>query len=109
MKNTELSMTEINDGGPAFPNPALANEAYNFSRDVTGMTLRDWFAGQAPAVPDWFMWGEIIAQKENEPWIGASNDEKNAFSAEIQELAMRRIIAWPWAYADAMIAARSAQ
>jgi hypothetical protein len=36
----------INDGGPAFPNPALANESCSFSSDVTGMTLRDWFAGQ---------------------------------------------------------------
>jgi hypothetical protein len=38
-------MDEKPDGGPAFPNPALANEACSFSSDVTGMTLRDWFAG----------------------------------------------------------------
>ncbi|MFG1429295.1 hypothetical protein [Roseixanthobacter glucoisosaccharinicivorans] len=30
-------MSKINDGGPAFPNPA----------DAAGMSLRDWFAGQA--------------------------------------------------------------
>ena len=31
----------INDGGPAFPNPS------GDDRDNNGMTLRDWFAGQA--------------------------------------------------------------
>jgi hypothetical protein len=34
---------EINDGGPAFPN----NDAYGCA--YAGMTLRDWFAGQALA------------------------------------------------------------
>ena len=33
-----------NDGGPAFP---CAPEAYNYHRQ--GMSLRDWFAGQALA------------------------------------------------------------
>jgi hypothetical protein len=42
-------MSEIKDGGPAFPNPALANEGFSPSYDVSGMTLRDWFAGQALA------------------------------------------------------------
>jgi hypothetical protein len=32
----------INDGGPAFPFKGYAGETY-------GMTLRDWFAGQALA------------------------------------------------------------
>lgn len=35
------------NGGPAFPNPELADEAYHPSRDETGMTLRDYFAGRA--------------------------------------------------------------
>jgi hypothetical protein len=33
--------TPINDGGPAFPSVLSPNEGY------LGMTLRDWFAGQA--------------------------------------------------------------
>jgi hypothetical protein len=38
-------MNEFNDGGPAFPRPA--NPPYNSS--ANGMSLRDWFAGQALA------------------------------------------------------------
>lgn len=34
-------MSDINDGGPAFPNAKLAQD------QTGGMTLRDWFAGQA--------------------------------------------------------------
>lgn len=34
-------MTEINDGGPAFPE---LNPNYGFNK---GMSLRDWFAGMA--------------------------------------------------------------
>jgi len=34
-------MTTINDGGPAFPT--------RYHEDMHGMTLRDWFAGQALA------------------------------------------------------------
>jgi hypothetical protein len=33
---------QINDGGPAFP-----NLGYNADKNYNGMTLRDWFAGQA--------------------------------------------------------------
>jgi hypothetical protein len=35
-------MSKINDGGPAFPVPNDAN-----TNGQEGMTLRDWFAGQA--------------------------------------------------------------
>lgn len=41
--------TPINDGGPAFPRPSgPAQEDINTSAHE-GMTLRDWFAGQALA------------------------------------------------------------
>jgi hypothetical protein len=33
------------EGGPAFPQSNDANKEYNWIR--SGMTLRDWFAGQA--------------------------------------------------------------
>jgi len=36
-------MGKLNDGGPAFPGMKHKNEAYL----DTGMSLRDWFAGQA--------------------------------------------------------------
>jgi len=44
-------VTEVNDGGPAFP---CSNEQFTLGSPQTGdawsgMTIRDWFAGQAPA------------------------------------------------------------
>lgn len=46
-------MSKTNDGGPAFPRPASrGNDYINCDEDVvidpqSGMSLRDWFAGQA--------------------------------------------------------------
>ena len=39
-------MTTINDGGPAFPMSYDNSLAYTYPSHQ-GMTLRDWFAGQA--------------------------------------------------------------
>ena len=40
-------MSTINDGGPAFPH--VGNPQSGFDYIAMGMTLRDWFAGQALA------------------------------------------------------------
>lgn len=40
-------MKEINDGGPAFPVPMVPWEGGFINVECTGMSLRDWFAGQA--------------------------------------------------------------
>ena len=38
----------INDGGPAFPMPGIIGADNNFIElPIQGMSLRDWFAGQA--------------------------------------------------------------
>jgi hypothetical protein len=45
-------MSKINDGGPAFPRPASQfklNQSTHQAFPYNGMTLRDWFAGQALA------------------------------------------------------------
>ncbi len=42
-------MSDDKTGGPAFPNPALADEDFMPPFDARGMTLRDYFAGQALA------------------------------------------------------------
>ena len=42
-------MSEKDDGGPAFPYSALTPEGPEMYSDSTGMSLRDWFAGQALA------------------------------------------------------------
>jgi len=41
--------TPINDGGPAFPRPVSFSEDGGTHRGCLGMTLRDYFAGQALA------------------------------------------------------------
>ena len=38
---------QIDDGGPAFPVPLLPGETWIGPGSPLGMTLRDWFAGQA--------------------------------------------------------------
>ena len=39
--------TPISDGGPAFPCMVFSGDANNDPEYANGMTLRDWFAGQA--------------------------------------------------------------
>lgn len=39
--------SEIKDGGPAFPVPLPDGEHWPGEGDPNGMSLRDWFAGQA--------------------------------------------------------------
>ena len=64
-----------NDGGQAFPSHP---EAFNGSD--YGMSLRDYFAANAPPVPDWF--------------VKVNNSD------------MEDLITWRWYYADAMLAER---
>ena len=42
-------MSKINDGGPAFPLSGSADLNGNYAYPEYGMSLRDWFAGQALA------------------------------------------------------------
>ena len=45
-----MTRTRINDGGPAFPlNPYINPRGVVIHEGTGGMTLRDWFAGQALA------------------------------------------------------------
>lgn len=58
-------MNTHNDGGPAFPTGLMNSETKKFD---TGMSLRDWFAGQALAVlaPKQVL---SIEGRENKPLI----------------------------------------
>jgi hypothetical protein len=69
---------QIDDGGPAFPEPS---RSWQYASN--GMTLRDWFAGQALAAM--------------ELWSGVKPSHVGQFA----DAAYR--------YADAMIAARKGQ
>jgi hypothetical protein len=68
-------MSTINDGGPAFP--SVGEGFGNPSYSAPGMTLRDWFAGQALA------------------GLAANPDFATFDRAE-----------WAYRYADAMLRAR---
>ena len=89
-------MSDVEQGGPAFPF-VLPDEIGGYQMVEPGMTLRDWFAGQAPAAPDGF----TIASPECADWQD-SDLSREAWS----EWEVRRSVAWSWAYADAMLAAR---
>lgn len=55
-------MSKINNGGPAFP---LQSIGPDFAPGYSGMSLRDWFAGQALA-------GELAAQDGDGFWSDES-------------------------------------
>lgn len=76
-------MSIPDDGGTAFPNQEDEN---NFS--TPGMSLRDWFAGQALA-------GEMVASSEG-VW------SNNIASETLEDRALLL-----WRFADAMIATRN--
>lgn len=67
-----------NDGGPAFPSDLMLTKGVVASKPYGGMSLRDWFAGQALA--------GMLAGEGATTWEG---DASNAYKV-----------------ADAMIAAR---
>jgi hypothetical protein len=72
-------MSEKDNGGPAFPNPYIGADPLE-----KGMTLRDWFAGQA-------MTAAAIQAFDDDSTV-----EQNA----------RVAAAWSYAIADAMLEAR---
>lgn len=61
----------IEDGGPAFPNPALADESYHARPSDMGMSLRDWFAGQALAALIQAHAEEIVMEASSHGVVGA--------------------------------------
>jgi hypothetical protein len=90
----------INDGGPAFPQPNHivetdrgTEEARGWMQD-SGMTLRDWFAGQA-------LKGSLASQSKESHWAFAPVEYETA-----DDRATRGIAALCYALADAMLKAR---
>lgn len=63
---------EINDGGPAFPETRY-DERTRQEVQWTGMSLRDWYAGQFAAA-----WVAVLAQRRNE---NGYTDEGAVFEA----------------------------
>ena len=90
-----MSSKPINDGGSAFPVPPPIAEtdgvSMQWSRAEPGMTLRDWFAGQATEADI-----EAHSGGEIHPKTGRAYNQKTREQAK-------------YSYADAMIAAREAK
>jgi len=80
-------MSRISDeGGTAFPiGPQGCIDP--------GMTMRDYFAANAPLVPDWFL----------------PADYQNAHLNEDNKALAERWFAWRWFYADQMLVGREVQ
>ena len=81
-------MSEINDGGPAFPVPMVPWQEGFINVECTGASLRDWFASHASE-------SDI---RRHQSLIERSNGYM--YQPSIEEC--------KYAYADAMIKARSA-
>ena len=62
----------INDGGPAFPTEVsgmacskqVADDLFQFSGATPGMSLRDWFAGQALLTNECRNWPSVASAAE---------------------------------------------
>lgn len=75
-------MTDDKQELSAFPNG-------NLFPGNRGLTMRDWFAANAPEVPEWFEW------------------ERNSISPFMpSETTIQRMVRWKYEYADAMMAQR---
>jgi len=93
-----MSDTKIDDGGPAFPCPddyAQDGGPLYGPRNIQGMTLRDWFAGQALAG---LLSDPCGATREQCLKHGVDPDSKTAQAQIYATVA--------YAYSDAMIAAK---
>lgn len=73
----------MNDGGPAFPcGGSLSDLNIIASAGLSGMSLRDWFAGKAPEVPSWWMQYEpVLTSFKYPPEFLANKDKISAWHA----------------------------
>ena len=76
-----------------------------------GITVREYFAAHAPAPPDWFA---PVVPKQPEPIYGVSDapggrlqtlESVKQQQAWDRNYLMQQVAQWPWAWADAVLAA----
>ena len=92
--------TPINDGGAAFPRPVSFSEEGGTHRGTLGMTLRDYFAGQALA--------GFVGQWEKEIYEAGVDEISNEKRSErVRAEWIQRAANTSYGYADAMLAARN--
>jgi len=88
------------NGGAAFP---VAGERIG----ATGMSLRDWFAGNAPVQPDdWTAPRHLLKIVARPSGISGADDAWWAYYEARAHNDLMHEVTWRWAYADAMLAAR---
>ena len=89
-------MAKINDGGLAFPGETLVKNGMHSTTKVynPGMSLRDWFAGQA-----------LLSDPGNNPNLPGDPANTSRWP-DAKDLAERRA-KWAYHQADAMLAART--
>ena len=76
-------MSKTNDGGPAFPIPAHIIGPHEYKDAMSGMTLRDWFAGQAiVACLDLDQQAKEYVKEEWEAWAASAYAMADAMLAE---------------------------
>lgn len=95
----------INNGGAAFPHQFQDAMGHPEWRQSTGMTLRDYFAGQAPDMPGWWMSGDCPTPPPG--W--KEGDGPTAWDNAVQRWMTARVASWRYSFADAMIAARGGE
>lgn len=121
-------MNQIHTGGPAFPEKQrlVGHMGHEYEVPTPGMTMRDYFMANAPAVPQpWFepvmantcpsdKWQgddgkpyESARRAENECGDCYSNVNETAQKAWEAERQKQRYIQWPAAWADAILATRA--
>ncbi len=96
-------MTMKDNGGPAFPCQQAETQdgCWNQTFD-SGMSLRDWFAGQAPECPGWWMGDGCPTPPPG--W--KEGDGASAWEEACRRWNIQRLALWRFAYADAMMEAR---
>lgn len=77
----------------------------NDGRTPGVLTLRELLAVNAPQIPNWWRYTGPLPEWPNfsEPWTHEDTIKQAEWSSACQ---MVRIAAWPWAYADMVVASR---
>ena len=90
-------MNEVNDGGPAFPVPS--------EDSGPGMTLRDWFAGQALARLASRVKDELKDGKHND-YYGVTDENEDEVRRKLLMVDCREAAEFAYMLADAFLQAR---
>lgn len=99
-------MSDKNTGGSAFPALEALDQDMRgcfTAYSASGMSLRDYFASKAPAMPDNFDRKNSAVEKVQ---VGSTGYKKIITVTEWETLA-QHLARWSYAYADAMLAERA--